>query len=91
MGTTLCAGEGVRAVRGLEAFYPHRIILTDVKITDAGKILSRMYFKVNVSWITVVCYADINTAKGVLDMAKESSGDVQIELVGYWTWERAQQ
>lgn len=35
--------------------------------------------------------ADINTAKGALDVAKEFNGDVQIELTGYWTWEQAQQ
>lgn len=41
--------------------------------------------------MTVICCADINTAKGALDVAKEFNGDVQIELTGYWTWEQAQQ
>lgn len=41
--------------------------------------------------VTVICCADINTAKGALDVAKEFNGDVQIELTGYWTWEQAQQ
>ena len=64
VGTILCVGEGVRAVRDLEA---------------------------NADWVTVICCADINTAKGALDVAKEFNGDVQIELTGYWTWEQAQQ
>lgn len=91
VGTILCVGEGVRAVRDLKALYPHKIVLADAKIADAGKILSRMCFEANADWVTVICCADINTAKGALDVAKEFNGDVQIELTGYWTREQAQQ
>ncbi len=42
VGTILCVG--VRAVRDLKALYPHKIVLADAKIADAGKILSRMCF-----------------------------------------------
>jgi 3-dehydro-L-gulonate-6-phosphate decarboxylase len=80
----------VRAVRDLKALYPHKIVLADAKIADAGKILSRMCFEANADWVTVICCADINTAKGALDVAKEFNGDVQIELTGFWTWEQAQ-
>lgn len=78
VGTILCVGEGVRAVRDLKALYPHKIVLADAKIADAGKILSRMCFEANADWVTVICCADINTAKGALDVAKEFNGDVQI-------------
>ena len=71
VGTILCVGEGVRAVRDLKALYPHKIVLADAKIADAGKILSRMCFEANADWVTVICCADINTAKGALDVAKE--------------------
>ncbi|WP_127957584.1 3-keto-L-gulonate-6-phosphate decarboxylase UlaD [Serratia microhaemolytica] len=91
VGTILCVAEGVRAVRDLKALYPDRIVLADAKIADAGKILARMCFEANADWITVICCADINTAKGALGVAKEFSGDVQIELTGFWTWEQAQQ
>jgi hypothetical protein len=66
-------------------------VLADAKIADAGKILSRMCFEANADWVTVICCADINTAKGALDVAKEFNGDVQIELTGFWTWEQAQE
>lgn len=88
VGTILCVGEGVRAVRDLKALYPHKIVLADAKIADAGKILSRMCFEANADWVTVICCADINTAKGALDVAKEFNGDVQIELTGFWTGSR---
>ncbi len=79
------ASVKVRAVRDLKALYPHKIVLADAKIADAGKILSRMCFEANADWVTVICCADINTAKGALDVAKEFNGDVQIELTGFWT------
>lgn len=88
VGTILCVGEGVRAVRDLKALYPHKIVLADAKIADAGKILSRMCFEANADWVTVICCADINTAKGALDVAKEFNGDVQIELTGFWAGSR---
>jgi 3-dehydro-L-gulonate-6-phosphate decarboxylase len=50
-----------------------------------------MCFEANADWVTVICCADINTAKGALDVAKEFNGDVQIELTGFWTWEQAQE
>ncbi len=90
VGTILCVGEGVRAVRDLKALYPHKIVLADAKIADAGKILSRMCFEAHADWVTVICCADINTAKGALDVAREFDGDVQIELTGFWTWEQAE-
>ena len=51
-------------MRDLKALYPHKIVLADAKIADAGKILSRMCFEANADWVTVICCADINTAKG---------------------------
>ena len=69
VGTILCVAEGVRAVRDLKALYPHKIVLADAKIADAGKILSRMCFEANADWVTVICCADINTTKGALEVA----------------------
>lgn len=89
VGTILCVGEGVRAVRDLKALYPDKIVLADAKIADAGNILSRMCFEANADWVTVICCADINTAKGALAVAQAFNGDVQIELTGFWTWEQA--
>ncbi len=90
VGTILCVAEGVRAVRDLKALYPHKIVLADAKIADAGKILSRMCFAASADWVTVICCADINTIAGALEVAREYRGDVQIELTGFWTWEQAE-
>lgn len=90
VGTILCVAEGVRAVRDLKALYPHKIVLADAKIADAGKILSHMCFAASADWVTVICCADINTIAGALEVAREYRGDVQIELTGFWTWEQAE-
>jgi hypothetical protein len=36
VGTILCVGEGVRAVRDLKALYPHKIVLADAKMRETG-------------------------------------------------------
>lgn len=60
VGTILCVGEGVRAVRDLKALYPHKIVLADAKIADAGKILSRMcfdnvgFFSIGIAFMAVI-------------------------------------
>jgi 3-dehydro-L-gulonate-6-phosphate decarboxylase len=53
-------------------------VLADAKIADAGKILSRMCFEANADWVTVICCADINTAKGALDVAKSSTATCRL-------------
>ena len=37
VGTILCVGEGVRAVRDLKALYPHKIVLADAKLPMRAK------------------------------------------------------
>ena len=37
VGTILCVGEGVRAVRDLKALYPHKIVLADAKLLTPGR------------------------------------------------------
>lgn len=90
VGTILCVGEGIRAVRDLKALYPDKIILADAKIADAGSILAKMCFGASADWVTVICCADINTVRGALAVAQTFGGDVQIELTGYWRQEQAQ-
>ena len=37
VGTILCVGEGVRAVRDLKALYPHKIVLQTPKLPMRAK------------------------------------------------------
>lgn len=91
VGTVLCTGGSVHTVCDLKTFHPHRIVLVGARTVNASKILSRMCFEADADWVTIICHADISTAKSALSAAKEFNGDVQIELTGYRTWEQAQQ
>ncbi len=91
VGTILCCAEGMSAVRNFKALYPDKIILADIKIADAGNILSRLAFDSGADWTTVICCADIATVKSALREARPRGCDVQIELTGAWTLEQAEQ
>ncbi|SHE33406.1 3-dehydro-L-gulonate-6-phosphate decarboxylase [Thermoanaerobacter uzonensis DSM 18761] len=91
IGTILCCSEGMSTVKNLKAMYPDKIILADIKIADAGEILSKMVFDAGADWTTVICCAPIDTVKAALKEAKKRNKDIQIELTGSWTFEQAKQ
>ncbi|WDV46015.1 3-keto-L-gulonate-6-phosphate decarboxylase UlaD [Clostridiaceae bacterium M8S5] len=92
VGTILHVAEGLEPVRCLRALYPDKIILADIKGADAGSLLAKQCYGAGATWMTVICCAEIPTMKGMLDVAKETGKDrdVQIELYGDWTWEHAE-
>ena len=86
-GTVLCLSEGMSAVRALRAAYPHHLLLADIRIAEAGSLLSRLAFEAGADWVTVVSGAAPETFAAVRDVAAEFGGDVQVELSEGWTWE----
>ncbi|ADH60122.1 Orotidine 5'-phosphate decarboxylase [Thermoanaerobacter mathranii subsp. mathranii str. A3] len=91
VGTILLCSEGKRVVKYLKTLYPNKIIVADAKIADAGKIITSMMFDVGADWTTVICSADISTVKGALEIARQAEKDIQIELIGHWSFDQAQQ
>lgn len=89
IGTILVCAEGKRVVRAMKDAYPHKIILADAKIADAGKILTPMMFDSGADWTTLICCAEMATITGALAAAKAQNKDIQIELTGYWSFEQA--
>ncbi len=90
VGTILYVAEGSEAVRKLRSLYPDKIILADIKAADAGSILAKICFGAGATWMTTICCSDINTMVSALEVAKEYSGDIQIELYGDWTFAQAE-
>ena len=91
VGTILCVGEGVRAVRDLKARNPHKIVLAAPKMADQARILvADAASEANADWVTVICCAVSTPPKGGAGCRQRVHGDVQIELTGFWTWEQAQ-
>jgi 3-dehydro-L-gulonate-6-phosphate decarboxylase len=91
VGTILCLAEGMRAVRIVRSLFPGKVVLADVRIAEAGGLISRMAFDSGADWVTVVSGASLATMEAVAVEAQEHGGEVQVELFDGWTMENARQ
>ncbi|WP_394182762.1 3-keto-L-gulonate-6-phosphate decarboxylase UlaD [Marinomonas posidonica] len=89
VGTILAFANGVKSVSLLREKYPQHVIVCDMKITDASTILTKMALSAGANWVTVSAAAHIETIRAAQTVAKEFSGEIQIELYGHWTLEDA--
>ena len=87
VGTILCLSDGMHAVRAIRAAHPDHVILADIRIAEAGGLLSQMAFDAGADWVTVVSGAAPSTFEVVAGVAAEVGGDVQVELSDGWTWD----
>lgn len=91
-GTILAFGAGApHAVGCLRALYPDKILVADLKTTDAGAVLAEMVFSAGANWLTVLCCAPHATMQKANEVAQKHGGEIQIELYGDWTYEQAKQ
>lgn len=89
-GTLLCLAEGMHAVRVVRSLFPAKPILADVRIVEAGSLISKLAFDAGANWISVVSGATLTTVEAVMNEAARHPGaEVQIELIDGWTWEQA--
>ncbi len=91
VGTILCLTEGLGAVKTIKTLYPDNLVLADVRIAEAGALISKMVFDVGADWISVLSSAALPTIETVAKEAFSKGGDVQIELQEGWTKEKANQ
>jgi 3-dehydro-L-gulonate-6-phosphate decarboxylase len=89
VGTILCLAEGMRAVRTIRSLFPEKTMLADVRIAEAGGLISKMAFEAGADWVSVVSAATLTTVEVVVKEAKKYGGDVQIELFDGWNLENA--
>lgn len=80
VGTVLCLSEGMRAVRIVRALFPQAPVLADIRIAEAGSLLSRLAFDAGAGWVSVVAGASLTTVQQVCRVAEEVGGEVQVEL-----------
>ncbi|GDX04683.1 3-keto-L-gulonate-6-phosphate decarboxylase UlaD [Buttiauxella sp. A111] len=88
-GTLLCLTEGLEAVRQLRKLCPHKIIVADWKVADAGETLAKQAFDAGANWMTVICAAPLATVEKAHQVAMDRGGEIQIELFGNWTFDDA--
>lgn len=86
-GTILCLSEGMHAVRAIKSLFPEKIVLADVRIAEAGSLISKMCFDAGADWVSVVSGAAPASAEVVLKEAQARGRDMQIELSDGWTWD----
>ena len=89
-GTLLLAAEGHRCIKLLRALYPEKIIVADLKMADAGRVLAPMMLDAGADYLSVICAADAITMSLANEEACKRDKETQVELYGPWTWERAQ-
>jgi len=90
VGTILCLAEGMHAVRAIRSLFPEKIILADVRIAEAGSIISKMAYDAGADWVSVVSGAAPSSFEVVLAEAQARGKDMQVELSDGWSWEKAQ-
>lgn len=83
-GTVLILAEGLRAVREIRALFPDKAILADIRIAEAGKLLSQMAFEAGANLVSVVAGASMTTVQQVCEVAAAVGGEVQVELADEW-------
>jgi len=84
VGTILCLAEGLGAVKTIKTLYPDNIVLADVRVAEAGALISKMVFDAGANWISVLSSAALPTIETVAHEAFSRNGDVQIELQDGW-------
>ena len=90
VGTILAFSEGMEAVKTLRLKYPNHILVCDMKITDASKILTEIAARNGANWVTVSAAAHIETIRAAKETMDRYDGEIQIELYGNWTMEDVQ-
>ncbi len=93
VGTILIASKGKNAIKELSNKYKEKIIVADGKIADAGSIFAKMFFDSGADFTTVICAAETQTIKTVLDTAKKygEDKDVQVELTTNFNWKQVEE
>ena len=90
VGTILCLAEGLSAVETIKTLYPEHLVLADVRIAEAGALISKMVFDADADWVSIVSSASLSTMEVVAKEAFSRKRDVQIELQDDgWSLEKA--
>lgn len=89
VGTVLVLSEGMHAVRAVRALFPDKVVLADIRIAEAGTILSRLAFEAGADWVSVVAGASLTTVQQVCAVAQDHGGQVQVELGETYDAQRA--
>jgi 3-hexulose-6-phosphate synthase len=81
IGTPCLKVNGLKLVEELKARFPTKQILVDLKTMDAGSYEARPFFKAGAAITTVLGTSDLDTIKGVINVANEYHAKAQVDLI----------
>lgn len=82
VGTPMIIMDGQKPVRYFSEKYPDKIILSDTKIMDGGKLEAEYALNAGASIVTVCACADVATIKGCLEATKAAGKELLVDLIG---------
>lgn len=81
IGSPFIIEEGMNAVRTFRKHFPHKEILADTKIMDAGNYEAELTFLAGADYCTVLGVTDTLTIKGCLDAARKYGKKVFVDMI----------
>lgn len=81
LGTPLLIRYGTSIISEIKQEYPHKKILADLKIVDAGATESRLAFEAGANIVTVLGTAHQATLQNAHEQAKRAGGQIMADLI----------
>jgi 3-hexulose-6-phosphate synthase len=81
VGTPCLKVNGIKLVEDLKRRFPTKQILVDLKTMDAGYYEAEPFFKAGADITTVLGTADLDTIKGVINVANKYGKCAQVDLI----------
>jgi 3-hexulose-6-phosphate synthase len=81
IGTPCLKVNGLDLVKDLKAQFPSKQILVDLKTMDAGYYEAEPFFAAGAAITTVLGTSDLDTIKGVINVANKYNAKAQVDLI----------
>jgi 3-hexulose-6-phosphate synthase len=81
VGTPCLKVNGLKLVKDLKARFPAKQILVDLKTMDAGYYEAEPFFAAGAAITTVLGTSDLDTIKGVINVANKYGAKAQVDLI----------
>lgn len=81
IGTPCIKHNGLELVKSMRARFPDKLLLVDLKTMDAGQYEATPFYEAGADICTVLGVSGLPTCAGVIEAAKASGAEVQIDLI----------
>lgn len=81
IGTPFLLEYGMNAVRTFRGKFPHKKILADTKIMDAGKLEASSAFRAGADYATVLAVTDLATVEACVKTAEDHGAKIVMDMI----------